>query len=99
MIEEDLTNALRRYYPLNDSRFDEDLNDVVDFIQEELECCGINSTADWFTFSPYSMQLGRLPASCCGRDDNQSCDESEAFTDVSYNGRYDMVTNIFVTEL
>ena len=81
-----MTNALQRYYPSNDTEFDEDLNDVVDFIQDTLECCGINSTDDWYDFSPYSMQLDRLPASCCGREDDASCPNGEAFEDVSeYN--------------
>lgn len=82
-IEADLTSALQRYYPMNDSRYDEDLNDVVDFIQENLECCGINSTQDWFTYSPYSMDVGELPGSCCGREGEEVCPDDEVFTDVS----------------
>lgn len=78
-----MISALERYYPSNNTEHDEDLNDVVDFIQENLECCGINSTDDWFTYSPYSMQLNRLPASCCGREGDEACPQSEAFTDVS----------------
>jgi len=74
---------LERYYPSNDTAYDDDLNDVVDTIQDTLECCGVNNTDDWFTYSPYSMQLNRLPASCCGRDEPDDCPESEAFTDVS----------------
>lgn len=82
MIEEDLQNALARYYPSNNSAFDDDLNDVVDFIQESLECCGVNNTADWAMFSPYTMELGRLPASCCDRDEPSPCPENEAFDEV-----------------
>ena len=80
-----MTSALRRYYPENDTRFDEDLNDVVDFIQENLECCGVvNGTVEWFNLSPYSMQLNMLPASCCGREEGEVCPVADAFEDVSH---------------
>jgi len=55
---------------------------VIDFIQESLECCGINNTDDWMMFSPYTMELRRLPASCCDREEPLACPESEAFDEV-----------------
>ncbi|XP_065910169.1 23 kDa integral membrane protein-like [Dysidea avara] len=79
VIEEDLLRALGRYYPSNNTAYDEDLNDVIDFIQDSLECCGVNNTADWALFSPYTMELGRLPASCCGNDEPTACPDSRAF--------------------
>jgi len=82
VIEADLQRALTRYYPSNITGFDEDLNDVIDFIQESLECCGVNNSADWAA-SPYTMMLGRLPASCCDRDEPAACPENEAFDEVS----------------
>ena len=70
------------YYPEGDIAYDEDNNDVVDFIQESLECCGVNSIDDWETYSPYHEQRMRLPASCCGREEPDACPNDEAFTDV-----------------
>lgn len=74
---------------MNASQFDEDLNDVVDFIQDNLECCGIsNNTVDWFTYSPFSMMLGRVPGSCCGLEGEEECQQSDIFEDVSHRTYY-----------
>ena len=81
-IENNLIRALGLYYPESDIAYDEDINDIVDFIQENLECCGVTSINDWSAFSPYSMQLDRLPASCCDREEPDVCSDDEAFTDV-----------------
>ena len=78
----DLINAISLYYPSNAPEHNDELNDVVDFIQENLECCGVIGIDDWLNFSPYYMELNRLPASCCGHDEEASCTSSEAFTDV-----------------
>ena len=70
------------YYPEGSIEYDEDNNDVVDFIQESLECCGVNSIHDWTAISPYYDELGELPPSCCGREEPDLCSIDEAFTDV-----------------
>ena len=88
-LELDLISALRRYYPSNDDNFDEGLNDAVDYVQDNLECCGIvNGTIDWLTYSPFTMTLMRLPSSCCGRDEPEDCPEDEAFSDVRFSTLY-----------
>ena len=77
-----MIHAIIRYYPENSPAYDDDNNDVIDYIQESLECCGVNSIDDWERFSPYYTKLGRLPPSCCGREEPSNCTESEAFNDV-----------------
>ena len=79
----DLLNALDRYYPSNSSTgdYDEDLNDVVDFIQETLECCGVNNTGDWLT-APYFEETNSLPSSCCDGEP-QECLPNDAYDKVS----------------
>ena len=61
--------------------YDEDLNDVVDFIQETLECCGVNNTDDWLA-TPYYEETDRLPSSCCDGEPND-CIPEEAYDKVS----------------
>jgi len=78
----DLQNALNRYHVSNSTEYNEDLNDVVDFIQESLECCGINNTGDWNQTS-YFKETNSLPPSCCGRSEPESCSENEAYDKVS----------------
>lgn len=76
--------ALDRYYSSNDTmNYDEDLNDVVDLIQESLECCGINNTEDWMS-SPYYEENMRVPSSCCDKDEPEVCQPNEIYTKVSY---------------
>lgn len=81
-----MISALQRYYPSSAEEFDEDLNDVVDFIQDGLECCGIiNGTVDWMIYSPFYTALNRVPGSCCGLEDEEECNEEDIFEDVSYH--------------
>ena len=78
----DLLNALDRYYPpnTNTSDYDEDLNDVIDFIQETLECCGVNNTEDWEDTPYFEETDGLVPSSCCaGRGE---CRPEEAYNKV-----------------
>ena len=79
----DLLNAVNRYYLSNSSRYDEDLNDAIDFIQENLECCGINNTDDWRNTS-YFRETGSLPSSCC-EGEPEDCTPAEAYDKVSIN--------------
>ena len=75
-------SALDRYYSPNDTEnYDKDLNDVVDLIQESLECCGINNTEDWMS-SPYFEESMRVPSSCCDKDEPEVCEEDEVYTKV-----------------
>ena len=73
------------YYPEDATDYDKDINSVVDFIQERLECCGVNKIDDWF-ITPYYARFCGLPPSCCEDDKSVVCPQFEAFTDVSdYN--------------
>lgn len=85
-----MINAINRYFPENSPGYDDDNNDVIDYIQESLECCGARSIDDWIPFSPYYIALERLPASCCGREEPSNCTESEAFNDVRHICHYFM---------
>ena len=58
---------------------------MVDFIQETLECCGINSTEDWDE-TPFYQETDRLPSSCCGRNEPDDCPRDEAYDQVSTHG-------------
>ena len=80
----DLQNALNRYYPSNTTNgdYDEDLNDVIDFIQETLECCGINNTDDWIDTPYYNETDGDLPSSCCDGEPSV-CSDEDAYNQVS----------------
>ena len=97
-INMDLQNALNSYYPPDTNstgEYDEDLNDVVDFIQESLKCCGINSTEDWLNTPFYNETGGELPSSCCGRSDSEECPFDEAYGKVSvyelsYNEKFSL---------
>ena len=80
----DLLNALDRYYPSNASmgEYDEDLNDVIDFIQETLECCGVNNSMDWIGTPYYEETDGDLPSSCCDGEPEE-CPIEESYNKVS----------------
>lgn len=81
-IRMDLLNALDRYYPSNNTmEYDEDLNDVIDFIQETLECCGVNNTEDWLA-TPYYDETDSLPSSCCDGEPEE-CFPEGAYDKVS----------------
>ncbi|XP_012218321.1 CD63 antigen [Linepithema humile] len=57
-------NVFNQYKTDNDSR------ELVDVIQREFECCGVDSYKD------FSNILGlRVPGSCCDRKDTESCDQ------------------------
>ena len=78
-----MTRALQLYHSSNDTAHNSDHNEIVDFIQERLDCCGITNASDWFIYSPYSMELDKLPSSCCGLDEPKDCPETDAYSEVS----------------
>ncbi|KAM0731351.1 CD63 antigen [Formica fusca] len=48
--------------------------EFVDLIQKELECCGVDSSADFNKVLNMS-----IPGSCCGKDVNATCSQYEAY--------------------
>lgn len=80
-IRSDLLNALDSYYNDSNTGYDEELNDAVNFIQENLKCCGINGAADWIN-STYYDESRRLPSSCC-ENESDNCQPEQAYNKVS----------------
>ncbi|XP_043249781.1 CD63 antigen-like isoform X1 [Colletes gigas] len=48
----------------------------VDFIQNELHCCGVTSSSD---FNHLQNSTGTIPPSCCGKQRDQSCAANESY--------------------
>ncbi|XP_029975021.1 CD63 antigen [Salarias fasciatus] len=57
IVHDSLTDMIDNY---NNST--EEFRDSVDKLQEDLHCCGVNSSADWRDFSPDGNSV---PDSCC----------------------------------
>jgi len=75
-VEEVLTDTIPKY------RDDSDLQSIIDWVQEEMKCCGIKNDADWdnnvyFNCSRKdSPEACGVPYSCCknyGTDINTQC--------------------------
>lgn len=82
LIRSDLQRALGNYYNDTTEGYDEPLNDAVDFIQETLECCGITNYTDWIN-TTFFDDTDRLPSSCCGKSEPNTCLGGEIYTKVS----------------
>lgn len=52
----------------------QDNQDFVDFIQKELECCGVDSSSDFSTVLNIA-----IPGSCCGKDPENTCTPLNAY--------------------
>ncbi|XP_065097945.1 tetraspanin-33 [Paramisgurnus dabryanus] len=71
--EQVMIKAIVRY------RDDQDLENVIDFVQKKFQCCGVNSYSDWskniyFNLSDHnpSLEAGGVPFSCCKRLKNET---------------------------
>lgn len=64
-----INNAFRGYENSTD------LQNVIDTIQKQFECCGVNSPSDW------KNRKQGYPASCCGYDskDQKTCYQDKTF--------------------
>jgi hypothetical protein len=61
----------------DDPEYREEINDLVAYVQNEFECCGINSHMDWLTLHPDVFEeLGNQPpAEClCMPDVDSNCE-------------------------
>ncbi|XP_051967284.1 tetraspanin-33 [Xyrauchen texanus] len=66
-----MMNAIVRY------RDDQDLENVIDFVQKKFQCCGVDSFKDWsknmyFNCSAPSLEACGVPYSCCIRHKNET---------------------------
>jgi hypothetical protein len=72
-VEDTVHHTIKRY------RDDPDLQNVIDFLQQELKCCGTTSYTDWeqniyFNCSSPSVERCGVPFSCCIEDQiNSQC--------------------------
>ncbi|XP_056324170.1 tetraspanin-33 [Danio aesculapii] len=71
--EQLMMNAIVRY------RDDQDLENVIDFVQKKFKCCGVDSYLDWsknmyFNSSEHnpSLEAYGVPFSCCIRQKNET---------------------------
>lgn len=51
----------------------EETKEFVDFIQNELKCCGVDSYNDFLRNKPY------IPGSCCGKNSSDTCTQQNAY--------------------
>lgn len=83
-LDERMTDAVKDYRTdESDEGYNEDVNDVVAYFQETFECCGVNSSVDWFTFNPNVTHEGgnKPPRECL-------CDIGEDDDCVNFNFTY-----------
>ncbi|XP_021344418.1 tetraspanin-3-like, partial [Mizuhopecten yessoensis] len=53
----------------------------MEYLQEELKCCGVNNASDWETAKVWSLSHpGKVPVSCC--IDQNNCTQSINGTDI-----------------
>ncbi|XP_076618616.1 tetraspanin 6 isoform X1 [Colletes latitarsis] len=50
----------------------------VDFIQNELHCCGVTSSSDFYRLQ---NSTNTIPASCCGKQPKEICEPKESYPD------------------
>merc|ERR1712228_232041 len=57
VVQDSLTEMITKYKNGTD-----EFRTTVDDLQQDLKCCGVNSSADWRSFSP---EGNTVPDSCC----------------------------------
>ncbi|CAF1073776.1 unnamed protein product [Adineta steineri] len=67
----------------------------IDHLQRGLQCCGIDSYADWFE-TPYGGTHHQVPQSCCKQLSNHTCmrtdlEKENLLNDIHTNGCYSTV--------
>jgi CD63 antigen len=68
---------------------EQEAKELVDTIQEQLECCGVDGPSD-FSRLPHA-----IPGSCCGKKNNEICDPVYAYK----NGCADSLKDLFNSAL
>uniref|UniRef100_A0A182IPX2 Tetraspanin n=1 Tax=Anopheles atroparvus TaxID=41427 RepID=A0A182IPX2_ANOAO len=58
MVRQKIFNSMAEYREHN-------THNSIDMLQNTLECCGVDSYADWVQFLPSNGSLMEYPASCC----------------------------------
>lgn len=66
-VKERVYTAVEDYRATSSSRgYRKDVNNVVDYVQKTFDCCGINSSVDWFYLNPNVTDvLGNTPPRAC----------------------------------
>lgn len=75
-VKDRVRTAVEDYRATSSSRgYRKDVNNLVDYVQKTFECCGVNSSVDWFFLNPNVTEvLGNAPPRVCwcqvGADDH-----------------------------
>ena len=66
-VEDRMFTAMEDYRSSSSSRgYRGDVNGVVDYVQKTFECCGVNSSVDWFIVNPnVTITDGNMPPRDC----------------------------------
>ncbi|XP_006033198.1 tetraspanin-36-like [Alligator sinensis] len=66
-VKTDVQSTMRAVFQKYDGKSAE--ADVVDYLQEQFQCCGVNNYSDWTT-TPWFNSTGNnsVPVSCCKQD-------------------------------
>ncbi|XP_071801513.1 tetraspanin-33-like [Asterias amurensis] len=99
LLQETVVESSLRFFEKAIVRYrdDADLQDIIDFIQEEFRCCGASSYADWqmnayFDCSSPGREACGVPYSCCiDWDMNYQCG-----LDIRTQTRYVIYSTIFI---
>lgn len=74
--------ALRLYRVAEDAvDYREDVNDFVTFVQDALDCCGVNNASDWFEQNPVAVNGSGPGLPVCPACDEDERDDCMTFTD------------------
>jgi hypothetical protein len=77
-VEERMTEAFLDFRAdPSDEEYKEDVNDVVAYVQETFECCGVNGSQDWLNDHPGFFQENgnQPPREClCEPDSDDNCE-------------------------
>jgi len=62
---------------------------IIDDLQWNAKCCGATNVSDWIT-----LQQGRIPASCCPKEFNESCSAMSVVTTTTPGSRSAIFGNL-----
>ncbi|XP_064619345.1 tetraspanin-3-like [Lineus longissimus] len=68
------------------------LTDEVDYMQNELKCCGLHNYTDWYDTPWGQNHTGVLPGSCCGNGTGVVCEPGDVYD----QGCFDLLKNVFM---
>lgn len=63
-VNEQMNSAIEEYRTNNDTDKNEDINNFIDFFQEEFSCCGYDGPEDWLNTVFMNTSSDILPFSC-----------------------------------